>query len=358
MTDSTFNGTHVVTSVTSTQFTYANVGSNKGSGADTTGTIAVGIPSAFTVGDSITVSSCNVSLFNGQRNFVRNVDADNIRFDIAASASQALTSASGTVVVDTQTKYAGFVRNFSDSKFYLVDGADGTVVTRTGQDSLFTGDSKLQPPQDDINFSASAITVPNIVVGGLEVFGGGSLSLPTFSATSGSVTGTLNALSTFNALGGGVLAGTFTGTPVFTGMTFAGNPTFSGTPVFTGGVRVQEMIEDMVDISHTSNAITCNYNEGNIFFTTNTFSANFTVNMTNVPTDDGRIFTVNLIVTQGSTGYRPTTLNINASATTIKFAGGLTPTPTSSSGKIDIFTFTILRRSGAFTALVSANLNF
>jgi hypothetical protein len=87
-----------------------------------------------------------------------------------------------------------------------------------------------------------------------------------------------------------------------------------------------------------------------------------TWNITNAPTTDGRVFTINVFVTQGAAGYIPTSasLTINGSTPTgnIKWAAGVTPTPTSSSGKIDIFSLTIVRRASTYTVLGSANLNF
>ena len=83
-----------------------------------------------------------------------------------------------------------------------------------------------------------------------------------------------------------------------------------------------------------------------------------TFNVTNAPTTDGRAFTINVLVTQGATGYVPTTMTINGNAATIKYAAGVTPIPTSSNGKIDIYSYVILRRAAAYTVLGSANLNF
>jgi len=97
---------------------------------------------------------------------------------------------------------------------------------------------------------------------------------------------------------------------------------------------------------------------GNIFYTSNTPSANMTFAITNAPTTDGRAFTINVFVTQGATGYIPSTFTINGNAVTMKWAAGVTPTPTSSNGKIDIFSLTIIRRASAYTLLGSANLNF
>ena len=116
--------------------------------------------------------------------------------------------------------------------------------------------------------------------------------------------------------------------------------------------------EALVDVSHSSNTVTLDATLGNVFFLTNTPSANLTINITNALTINGNIFTINLMVTQGSTGRIPSALNINGGAVSIRWPSGVAPTPTSSSGKIDIFTFVVLRRADSFTALGSFNVNF
>jgi hypothetical protein len=84
-----------------------------------------------------------------------------------------------------------------------------------------------------------------------------------------------------------------------------------------------------------------------------------TFNVTNVPTDVSKVMTINVLVTQGSTGYVPTTFQIAGSSQTIRWSGGSAPTPTSSVGKIDIFSFTLQRTSGgAWIVYGSASLNF
>jgi hypothetical protein len=88
-------------------------------------------------------------------------------------------------------------------------------------------------------------------------------------------------------------------------------------------------------------------------------SANFTVNLTGVPTTNDRVITFTVLVTQGATGYIPSAFQIDGSAQTIKWGGGSAPTPTSSSGKIDIFSFTLLRNSSsAWVVFGAGNLNF
>jgi len=282
--DATFNGTVVVTAVTSTTFSYRKTG--------------------------------------------------------AANVTSAAVSPVGTATKTRERRWYGIVRDASDGTTKMFDG----LTTQPGS---------------TVDFSNAGLAYEALRIGGLTA---------TTISSSGGITSTsaANSLSDLTVSGtsssfGGTIAGnaTFTGNPTFSGApVFSGNPSFSGTPTFTGGVRIQEMIEDVVDITLSSNVATLDYSLGNIFWTTNTPSANMTWNITNAPTTDGRVFTINVLVTQGSTGYIPSTFTINGNAVTMKWAAGATPTATSSSGKIDIFTLTVVRRASSFTLLGSANLNF
>ena len=258
----------------------------------------------------------------------------------ASNVSSAAVSPVGTATVTRDRRYAGIVR----------DASDGVV-------KVFTG--LTAKPTTAVNFSDAGIAFAPVRVGALTT---------TTISSSGGITSTAagNSLADLTLSGtGSSFSGNIAGAPTFTGNpTFSGTPVFSGavsftgTPTFTGGVRIQEMVEDVVDVALSSNTATLDYSQGNIFWTTSTPSANMTWNITNAPTTDGRTFTVNVLVTQGSTGYRPATLTINGSGASILWAAGVTPTPTSVSGKIDIFTFVIVRRASTFTVLGSANLNF
>jgi len=136
------------------------------------------------------------------------------------------------------------------------------------------------------------------------------------------------------------------------GLTAAGAVSLSGT------VDIQEMREALVATTITSNVAACDWSAGNIYWIGSAPSANFTVALTNVPTDNNKIMTINVFVTQGSTGYIPSALSIAGSAQTIKWPTAVAPTPTSVAGRIDAFTFTLVRISSAWTVLGSANLNW
>ena len=345
-----FDGTVTITAVTSTTISYTSATASFGTVADTDGVCRVKIPTGqtgFVYGDRIAIAGCSVAAFNGNRDFVKSVVDDAITFDL--TVTQASVSASGTVTVSTKTRYGGLARDFSTGKWVYFD--DHLPVAGAGQE--------LVAPSDQINFAQAGLGSASIKVGGLEFTTSSAVvGNPDFTGNP-TISGNATLSGSANVISGTFTGnGTFSGNPTFSGTpVFSGNPSFTGTPVFSGGVRVQEMIEDVVDVSHASNVITLNYNDGNIFFLTNTPSATMTAAVTNAPTVDGRIFTINLIVTQGATGYAPTTLTINNTGHSIKWIGGVVPTPTSSSGKIDIFSYTIMRRGGTYTAFGSATLN-
>jgi len=116
--------------------------------------------------------------------------------------------------------------------------------------------------------------------------------------------------------------------------------------------------EIVTDYTLASNVLTMDVTNGNIGYIATAPTAAMTFNFTNVPTLDARSITVTVFVVQGATGYIPTTLQIAGSAQTIKWAGGTAPTATSTAGKIDVFSFTFIRRSSAWTTLGTSLLNF
>jgi hypothetical protein len=293
----------------------------------------------YAVGDVVVVTSVDAT-FNGTR-VVTGVTSTTFTFDLtAANVSSTAVSPTGTATKTRERRWRGMVRDASDGITKLFAGS----TAKPGTTVDFSDAGLVYSP---IQTGAITATTATLSTGLTSTAGSNSIANLTLSGSSNSFGGTIAGDATFSG------NPTFSGTPIF-----SGSPSFTGTPTFTGGVRVQEMIEDVVDVALSSNVATLDYSTSNIFWTSNTPSANMTWNITNAPTTDGRAFTINVLVTQGSTGYIPSTFTINGSAVTMKWAAGATPTATSSSGKIDIFTLTFVRRSSAYTLLGSANLNF
>ena len=304
-------------------------------------TLTTTVAHGYSTGDVVVISGVDAT-FNGTYIITGTPLSTTFTYaKTAGNVSSTAVSPTGTATVTHERRWGGVVR----------DASDGVV-------KVFSGSTAK--PTNTVDFANAGLTFAPIKAGAGDFT---SLTTGNITSTSGTINlgGTVNISSAANFTGANVTlgSGTWSGAPTFSGnVTFSGSPVFTGSPSFTGGVRIQELLEDIVDTTHTSNAIPIDYSLGNVFFLTNSLSANATVNMTNVPTTDGRVFTINILVTQGSTGYIPNVLNVNGSSTTIRWAAGITPTPTSSNGKIDVFTFTVYRRGGAFVVFGSANLNF
>ena len=143
------------------------------------------------------------------------------------------------------------------------------------------------------------------------------------------------------------------------GLVSAGSFTTTGGMAVTGTTDIQEMREQIVDVTLASNVGTLDWTAGNIYYIGTAPTANMTFNATNVPTDSAKAMTINVLVTQGSTGYIPSTFQIAGTNQTIRWTNGGAPVGTSGAGKLDIFTFTLLRTSaGAWIVLGSYNLNY
>jgi hypothetical protein len=81
--------------------------------------------------------------------------------------------------------------------------------------------------------------------------------------------------------------------------------------------------------------------------------ADYTVNLTNLATDNNRVQTIAIVVEQGSTAYMPTALQIAGSAQTINWKDGSAPTGTANG--YDIVSFTVMRRSSTWIVFGSAS---
>jgi hypothetical protein len=198
------------------------------------------------------------------------------------------------------TKYSGIVR----------DASDGVVK--------FYKDTTVAPSSGVVNFSGSGLAYSDIRVGAI---------------TSGAIT----------ASGSVGISG---------GLTASGSVSLSGT------VDIQELREQIVDVTLSSNVGALDWSSGNVYYIATAPTGNMTFNVTNVPTDSSKAMTINVIVTQGSTGYIPTTFQIAGTNQTIRWTNSQTPAGTSSAGKLDIFTFTMLRTSSSWIVLGSYNMNF
>jgi hypothetical protein len=287
----------------------------------------------FLVGDRITIADVDAT-FNGTYALTAVTSTTFSYAKTASNVTSAAVSPTGTANAVTRRKYAGVARDASDSKIKFFQNATTT-------------------PSSTVNFAEAGVTYADVVMDDLEV--------DQITATGNLAVGTDKL--TVNASTGAVgMSGALTTTGLITangGLSSSAAVTLTGGVSMSGTVDVQELREQVVDVTLSSNVGTLDWSAGNIYYVGTAASGNMTFNLTNVPTDNSKIMTINVFVTQGSTGYVPGTFQIDGTSQTIRWVGGSAPTPTSSAGKIDIFSFTLQRTSaGAWIVYASSALNF
>ena len=295
-------------------------------------TLTTAAPHTYRVGDVVVVSGVD-GTFDGTY-AITSVTSNTFTYAKTA-ANVGSTAASGGTDVQKRRVYDGVVRDTTDN---VVKFFQNLVVK----------------PTSTVDFSEAGVTYADIKTGGIaaeEITGTGNLTIATDKLTVNASSGAVNVN---DALTVGGLA-TFNG-----GLSTSNTATFTGGANFSGTTDVQELREQVVNPSITSNAATLDWTTGNIFYTdASSAGANITYNVTNVPTDINKIMTINIFQVQGSTGRIPGTFQIGGVGQTIKWVGGSAPTPTSSAGKIDVFSFTMHRLSnGTWNVYASSSLNF
>jgi hypothetical protein len=285
-------------------------------------TITTAAAHTYLAGDVVTIASVGAP-FDGVYSIVAVPTSTTFTY-AKTNANVTSASATGTATVNARRKYAGIVRDASDS---------GKI--KAFKDATTT-------PGNAVNFAEAGASLADLQVAGLT---GTSLSVSGASTLTG------------NTTVGGTLG--------VTGLTtLTGGLTTSGTARITGRFDVQELREDVVtaSVNVANNTMSADYTAANIFYNGTAAPANYTLNLTNVPVDDGKTFSVSVIQVQGAAGssFIPSAIQIDGVAVSpaLKWVGGTAPTPTATSGKIDIFTFTFIRVSSAWTVLGAASLNY
>ncbi len=311
----------------STPVTISTATVNNKALTDNVATLTTAAAHNFLVGDRVTVAEVDAT-FNGTYALTAVTSTTFSYAKTNANVTSAAVSPTGTADAVTRREFAGAVRDASDGVFKFFQDA----VTK---------------PSSTVNFAEAGLTYADIQVDDItadQITGTGNLTIATDKLTVNASTGAVAMSGLVTASGGITSSGTFTQ---------------SGGAVFTGTTDMQELRENVVDVTLASNVATLDWTAGNIYYIATAPSASMTFNATNVPTDASKVMTINVLVTQGSTGYIPTVFQIAGSSNTIRWAGGTAPTPTSSAGKIDIFSFTMQRTTaGAWIVYGSASLNF
>jgi cytoskeletal protein CcmA (bactofilin family) len=305
-----------------------------------TATLTTADPHTYLVGDWVTITDVD-STFNGTYQITVAAGTDFSYAKTAANVTSTAVSPEGTASVTARRKFAGVVRDASDGvlKFFT----DATTK-----------------PSTSVDFSEAGLVYGDLLINDLTA--NGEVTVGAALSATGDFAINTNKFTVAAATGNAAVAGTLGVTGLATlngGITSSGTLTFSGGASFSGTTDVQELREQVVDVTLSSDVGTLDWTAGNIYYIATAPTGAMTFNVTNVPTDNSKIMTINVFVTQGTTGYIPTLFQIGGASQTIRWAGGSAPTPTSSAGKIDIFSFTLQRTSGgSWVVYGSSSLNF
>lgn len=141
-------------------------------------------------------------------------------------------------------------------------------------------------------------------------------------------------------LGGSLNGGTLNNLTIGNVTPAAG--TFS-TITVNGLTTLSEFSEVLATKTGATGVVTHDFTESNIWYHSS-MSANFTMNLTNVPTTTSRTITVNLVLIQDATARYASAFQIDGVTQTIRWAAYNAPTP--QANRFEIETFKLVRSSG------------
>ena len=131
-------------------------------------------------------------------------------------------------------------------------------------------------------------------------------------------------------------------------LTVSGNLLVTGGGLTVTGTSTFSSSQDVTVTGTPSGTVAYDLYNGLVFDVTP--SANWTANVSNIPTTNNRTTVVTFIITQGATPYVPNVFQISGVGQTVKWINGTTPGGTAS--KTDVVSFSMIRSSGgAWTVL-------
>jgi hypothetical protein len=119
----------------------------------------------------------------------------------------------------------------------------------------------------------------------------------------------------------------------------------SGSSNFLGTTNLQQLTEKIQTKTNATGTVEHDFSLGSVFYHTSP-SANFTLNLTNVPVDNNKTSTIAVLIQQGIDAYFPTAFQIDGVAQTVKWSGGIAGSGTPLN--LDIITFTLVRVSSSW----------
>lgn len=229
-------------------------------------------------------------------------------------------------------------------------GAGGTAYNTGVTNNNTVGDVIFTVPMDAPNRLYYQCTAHANMGGNIFISGGTELSLDTTPVLSGTLDANSNDITNVGTITATTYANAGAGAPTITSASTITLTAPDG--VIFDGAPIREISELMVnDGTAVSGTRTFDVSASPIRYITG-ITADITVNFTNVPTTNDISHSFSVVIDQGTTAFIINAIQIAGAAQTILWADGVAPSGTNSG--TDVFTFTLLRRSAAWTVLGSA----
>jgi hypothetical protein len=241
--------------------------------------------------------------------------------------------AKAVVTMGPTTLTAGTMQ-ISDTLVYAATSTSNAITQSAGSVLTLNNSQTLLPTLDNVarnSFGGYYSILHSVYDKANSTFGGVSLSSISYSQY-------INADRLILSSGGQI---TFPDATVQT-TAFTTSPTLNILKIDDG---VHEKFQLKAD---ATGIVTHDCSLGHIFYHTSP-DALFTVNFTNLNLSSGYATALTLIIVQGGTGFIPNSVGIGGVIQTLNWQGNVTPTP--STNRTDVVTFSIINNSDTYTVL-------
>jgi len=286
----------------------------------------------------------------GLNNFV---DADGENTFAGVNTFTGNITSSGTNTFSGTNNFTGTVSfttvpSFSGGGLPVANGGTG-VTTKTGTGSVVLSTS---PTLTTPTLTTPTINFPTLNYFTFDTYGNIKALFETATITASAPTSTTN----FNISTQAVQYYTSNATTNFT-LNFRG----AATATISAGSFVVGTVYTILTVGTTDfTAIGASSNTVGVIFTATgagSGSGNATTGSLNSILSTGQSVTCTLLVTNGTTAYRPTAFQIDGSAVTPKWQGGYTPV-TGNASSIDVYTFAIVKTASATYTVLAAQTQY
>lgn len=342
------------------------VGTNSGNGTSAPNTSSVYYQSGVAAGGTTgSAGGDGLIVFETSKNQIGSIGSSITR-ELVIAATSNIVMASGSSTIDASLNNLTRVSTIQNaggsisapSYTFTSDLSSGIILPSTGNISIVTGGLQRILVGSSGNVSISTpISSLTFDVSGQSRFQGAMFVTGVGGSSNTGMRMTVDSSSSYIQYGTNIgSSGIGTGNLFFTGIFgspnvltlssngFVGIGTttpqaafdVSANARFTGVLSMQETQETVNTVSAPSSTQAFDWTAGSIFYVTS-MSANFTANITNLPTTANRLYVVTFVLVQGATPYFINALQVAGSSVTIRWTSATIPTATANRTEFETF---------------------